>query len=134
MLRAGSYHESVVIPDGKRLTLQSWPNEAAWLDGSSAVTGWAASGGRWVQDGWTVEFDASPTYTRGAPDNPAANWGFVNPSYPMAAHPDQIWIDGVAQRQVGSLAAVVAGHVLPRPGGEPALVGHEPDRQGGAGE
>ncbi len=27
----------------------------------------------------------------------------------MAAHPDQIWIDGAAQRQVGSLAAVTAG-------------------------
>jgi parallel beta-helix repeat protein len=27
----------------------------------------------------------------------------------MASHPDQIWIDGVAQRQVGSLAEVVPG-------------------------
>jgi parallel beta-helix repeat protein len=109
VLRAGSYHESVVIPDGKRLTVQSWPKEAVFLDGSSAVSGWAASGGRWHKDGWNVQFDASPTYTRGAPDNAAANWGFVNPSYPMAAHPDQIWIDGVAQKQVASLGAVVAG-------------------------
>ena len=27
----------------------------------------------------------------------------------MAAYPDQVWIDGVAQRQVGSRDAVVAG-------------------------
>ncbi|HEY3722978.1 MAG TPA: right-handed parallel beta-helix repeat-containing protein [Acidimicrobiia bacterium] len=109
VLRAGSYHESVVIPSSKRLTVQPWPGEAAWLDGSSAVTGWAASGGRWHDDGWTTRFDASPTYTRGAADNTAANWGFVNPSYPLASHPDQIWIDGVAQRQVGSLAEVGPG-------------------------
>ncbi|MGZ4753634.1 MAG: right-handed parallel beta-helix repeat-containing protein [Acidimicrobiia bacterium] len=109
VLRAGSYHESVVIPSGKQLTVQSWPGEAVWLDGSVPVTSWAESGGRWHADGWTTKFDASPTYTRGAADSTAANWGFVNPSYPMAAHPDQIWINGVAQRQVGSLAEVVPG-------------------------
>jgi trimeric autotransporter adhesin len=109
VLRAGSYHESVVIPPNKRLTLQAWPAEAAWLEGSSVVTGWAASGSRWVRTGWNLVFDHSPTYTRGAPDGTAANWGFLNPSYPMAAHPDQIWINGVAQRQVASLGAVVAG-------------------------
>ena len=35
VLRAGSYHESVVIPPGKRLTIQAWPGEPVWLDGSS---------------------------------------------------------------------------------------------------
>jgi parallel beta-helix repeat protein len=109
VLRAGSYHESVVMPPDRRLTLQSWPKEAAWLEGSSVVTGWAANGSRWVRTGWNLKFDHSPTYTRGAPDGTAANWGFLNPSYPLAAHPDQIWINGVAQRQVGSLGAVVAG-------------------------
>ena len=34
---------------------------------------------------------------------------FVNATYPMAAYPDQVWIDGAAQAQVGSLAAVAAG-------------------------
>ncbi len=109
VLRAGSYHESVVIPSAKRLTVQSWPGEAAWLDGSSSVTGWTATGGRWHDDGWTTKFDPSPTYTRGAADSTVASWGFVDPNHPMAAHPDQIWIDGVAQRQVGSLAEVVPG-------------------------
>ena len=51
----------------------------------------------WRADGWTAQFDHSPTYTKGAPDNTAANWSFVNASYPMAAYPDQLWIDGVAQ-------------------------------------
>jgi parallel beta-helix repeat protein len=109
VLRAGSYHESVVIPSDKRLTVQAWPGEAVWLDGSVPVSGWVASGGRWRRDGWTVKFDSSPTYTRGAPDGTAPNWGFVDPAYPMAAHPDQVWLAGVAERQVATLAQVVPG-------------------------
>ncbi len=109
VLRAGSYHESVVIPSTKRLTIQAWPGEAVWLDGSVPVTGWASSRGLWTKTGWKVKFDASPTYTRGAADNTGANWGFVDPSHPMAAHPDQVWINGAPQRQVRSKATVVPG-------------------------
>ncbi|MGY1801704.1 right-handed parallel beta-helix repeat-containing protein [Blastococcus sp. SYSU D00922] len=109
VLRGGTYHETVTVPAGKRLTIQAHPGEAVWLDGSRPVTGWANDGAIWRSDGWTAQFDHSPTYTKGAPDNTAANWGFVNSAYPMAAYPDQVWIDGVAQRQVGSRAAVVPG-------------------------
>jgi len=107
VLRAGSYHESVVIPSTKRLTVQAWPNEAVWLDGSVAVTAWTASGSLWSAP-WSVHFDHSPTYTRGAADGTGV-WGFVNAAYPMAAHPDQIWVAGVAQRQVSSQAEVGPG-------------------------
>ncbi|WP_299038926.1 right-handed parallel beta-helix repeat-containing protein [uncultured Pseudokineococcus sp.] len=110
VLRAGSYHESVVLPRGKKLVVQSWPGEEVWFEGSSVVTGWEAGSRGWVKQGWTTEFDASPTYTWGATEAGAASgWRFVNPNHPMAAHPDQVWVDGVAQRQVGSLAEVVAG-------------------------
>jgi hypothetical protein len=109
VMRGGTYHESVTIPTGKKLTVQAYPGEAVWLDGSRDVTGWASDGSAWRADGWTAQFDHSPTYTKGAPDNTAANWSFVNASYPMAAYPDQVWIDGTAQRQVGSRNAVVAG-------------------------
>jgi parallel beta-helix repeat protein len=60
-------------------------------------------------DNWTAEFDASPTYTRGAADSTEEFWGFVNKNYPMAAHPDQVWIDDQPQAQVGSLAEVSPG-------------------------
>jgi parallel beta-helix repeat protein len=106
VLRAGTYHESVAVY--KRVTIQAWPGEGVWLDGSTRVPDWTPAQGRWSA-GWTTHLDASPTYTRGAADNTAASWGFVNAAYPMAAHPDQVWINGVAQRQVGSLAAVVPG-------------------------
>ena len=130
VLHSGIYHESVVIPPDKRLTVQAWPKEAVWLDGSVVVAGWVASGGKWRKDGWTAEFDASPTYTQGAPDNIAAYWGFVNPSYPMAAHPDQIWIDGVAQRQVGSLAQVVPGTFFHDQAANQLWLGSDPTGKG----
>ncbi len=109
VLRGGTYHESPTTPTGKALTIQSWPGEAVWFDGTSEVTGWVADGAGWRRDGWTTQLDSSPTYTRGAADGTEAGWGFVNPSHPMAAHPDQLWVGDVAQRQVGTRADVVAG-------------------------
>lgn len=108
VLRAGEYHEEVTIPDGRSLTLQNYPGEAVWLDGSVVVDGWRSSGSAWTAP-WTTVFDSSPTYTRGADDLEEENWAFINPEHPMAAHPDQVWVDGVAQRQVGALAEVEAG-------------------------
>lgn len=108
VLRAGTYHQSVTI-DTKRVTIQNYPHEAAWLNGSSSVTGWVAQGTVWRKDGWTTRFDHSPTYTKGAPDSTSPSWAFINPAYPMAAHPDQVWIDSVAMRQVAALYQVRAG-------------------------
>lgn len=109
VLRAGTYHESLVIPAGKRLTIQPYPDEAVWLDGSERVRGWKRSGKAFVRSRWTIEFDASPTYDWGAPDGTRDGWAFLDPDHPMAAHPDQVWIDGTAQRQVGSAAEVRPG-------------------------
>ncbi|WP_019629272.1 right-handed parallel beta-helix repeat-containing protein [Actinomadura atramentaria] len=109
VLRGGTYHETVELPAGKRLTVQSYPGEAVWLDGSSPVGDWRAEDGAWVRDGWTARFDHSPSYTKGAPADPDPDFSFVSPKHPMAAHPDQVWIDGVAQRQVGSRDGVRGG-------------------------
>ncbi|SDV04354.1 Right handed beta helix region [Microlunatus sagamiharensis] len=109
VVREGSYHESLVLPREKRVTVQAWPGEEVWLDGSSRVSGWRKAGSAWVVDGWEHRFDASPTYTQGAPEDPRPGWTFVDPAHPMAAHPDQLWLDGTAQRQVGSRAEVTGG-------------------------
>jgi trimeric autotransporter adhesin len=109
VLRAGTYHQSATIPSGKKLTIQSYPSEAVWFDGSRTVDNWVTDGTIFSAGNWTAQFDASPTFTFGAPDGKADNWSFVNPQYPMAAHPDQVWIDGAAQKQVGSRAEVKAG-------------------------
>ncbi|KAB1884036.1 hypothetical protein F6W70_12355 [Microbacterium maritypicum] len=109
VLRGGTYHEEIVVPAQKRVTIQPAPNESVWLDGAKPVTGWKASGSAWVVDGWNTALDASPTYTKGAPDNTAADWRFVDPAHPMAAHPDQIWVAGVQLREVASASQVEEG-------------------------
>ncbi|GLW62064.1 hypothetical protein Arub01_03080 [Actinomadura rubrobrunea] len=109
VLRGGTYHESVTVPPGKKLTLQAYPGEAVWFDGSSPVTGWVRRGDAWAVDGWTAFFDSTPGYTKGAPESSDPAFRFVDRAHPMAAHPDQVWIDGVAQRQVGSLDQVDEG-------------------------
>lgn len=109
ILRGGSYPETVKIPANKRITIQAFPNEEVWLDGSVLVSGFTPEGRAFVTDGWTAEFDASPTYSWGRTDGVEPGWSFVNPQHPMAAHPDQVWVDGTAQRQVRSLNELVPG-------------------------
>ncbi|WP_435093208.1 right-handed parallel beta-helix repeat-containing protein [Clavibacter michiganensis] len=129
VVRAGTYHESVVMPQGKALTLQSYPGEKVWLDGSRQVSSWTASGSTRYASGWTVAFDASPTYTRGKPDGTATGWQFVNPSYPMAAHPDQVWIGQQAQKQVASRAQLVAGTFYVDTAADRLYIGSDPGSQ-----
>ena len=109
VLRGGSYAESVTVPATKKLTIQSAAGEAVWFEGSKATSGWTADGGDWRLSGWTASFDHSPTYTPGAPDNTEPGWSFVNASYPRAAYPEQLYVDGVAQQQVAGRDAVVPG-------------------------
>lgn len=108
VMRGGTYHETVgVFTAG--ITIQAYPGEVVWMDGTVPVTGWVKDGTAWRHTGWNVRLDASPTFTRGAADNTAANWQFVNPAYPMAAHPDQTYVNDVELREVRTRAEVVAG-------------------------
>ncbi|WP_227077737.1 hypothetical protein [Clavibacter nebraskensis] len=129
VVRAGTYRETVVMPAGTALTLQSYPGEAVWLDGSRTLTSWTASGSTRYAAGWDVTFDASPTYTRGAPDGLQEGWAFVNPAFPMAAHPDQVWIGQAAQRQVASLAQVTAGTFFVDTAADRLYLGSDPAGQ-----
>jgi trimeric autotransporter adhesin len=124
VLRGGVYHETVSV--SKKVTIQAWPGEAVWFDGSVVVGDWVSDGGVWRRDNWTFEFDSSPTYTRGAGDNQQAGWGFVNENYPMAAHPDQMWVDGVRMRQVGSRGEVTAGTFFHDEGANRLYLGSNP--------
>lgn len=126
VLRGGTYHETVTVPSGKRLTIQSYPREAVWLDGSSAVGRWTARGGAWESDGWTARFDSSPTYTQGAPESDDPDFRFVSPEHPMAAHPDQLWVGGEAQRQVGSRGEVKGGTFYVDEAGGRLVMGSDP--------
>lgn len=108
VLREGVYHESVLVPPGKAVTIQPYTGEKVWFDGSRLVSGFTRDGSAWSAP-WTVKLDSSPTYTRGAADGTSPGWAFVSATHPMAAHPDQVWIDDVRQKQVGSRNAVAPG-------------------------
>ena len=109
VLRAGTYHESVLVAPGRAATIQPYPGEKVWFDGTRPVTGFTKSGTGVVAGGWTTEFDNSPTYTKGQPDGTAVGWTWLDPKYPLAANPDMVWIGDEEQTQVGSVAALVPG-------------------------
>jgi hypothetical protein len=94
VLRAGNYNEDLFI--GKSgITIQNYPGEAAWLDGSVPVTGWTQSGNTWVHSGWGAQFDWSQSFSSGSNAG-----GFVDGAYPLAAAPDQTFVDGQQLQQV----------------------------------
>ncbi|MBO3100533.1 right-handed parallel beta-helix repeat-containing protein [Cellulomonas fengjieae] len=123
VLRAGVYHESVFVPQRKKLVIQSYPKEAVWFDGSSRVTGWVRSGSTWYVDGWNYAFDHTVSYIRGADDSSR----FVDPAYPMAGYPDQVWIDGAPLAQVGSAGAVRPGTFFVDRGAKRLVIGSDPN-------
>lgn len=103
VLRAGSYNESVLV-DKADVTIQSYPGEAVWLDGSIPVANWTKSGSTWVATGWTTELDRSTSQTRGD-----TSTRLIRPEYPLASWPDQVFVNGSALTQVASAAAVTSG-------------------------
>ena len=109
VLRRGTYHESVSVPSGKKLTIQAYPGEAVWMDGSKTVSSWRTDGDDWRLDGWTPRFDTSSSYTSGSSGSSAEYFRFIDPAYPMASHPEQLFVDGAAQRQVKYRSQVVPG-------------------------
>ncbi len=126
VVRGGTYHEYFIVPPGKDVTIQSYPREAVWFDGSSTVSGFSPSGSTWKVDNWTTQFDSSPTYSKGAPDGTAPGWRFLDPAHPMAAHPDGVWINGAEQQQVGSLAQVRSGTFFVDYGAKRLYLGSDP--------
>ncbi|MCW2526171.1 MAG: putative sortase-sorted surface protein [Pseudonocardiales bacterium] len=124
VLKSGTYHESVTVPSNKTINFQSAAGAVVYFDGSSVVSGWTQSGATWIRTGWTAKFDPTPSYDGTVLTQ--ANWGFVNPAYPMASHPDQLWVDGTALTQVASAAAVKAGTFYSDYSGNRIVLGTNP--------
>src|SRR5690606_14404387 len=93
VVHGGTYHEELKIEHRPGLHLVAAPGAEVWLDGSVAVEHWVPDGDVWVAPGWGTRLDASPTYSWGAEDHDQPGWSFIDPEYPMAAHPDQVWVE-----------------------------------------
>ncbi len=126
VVHGGSYHEEIDIPAGKSLSISNAPGSRVWLEGSREVTSWRSEGGVYVHTGWREEFDSSPTYHWGEPDNPGEDWSFIDPNHPMAAHPDQMWIGGKRLKQVASRSAVRPGTFFVDDAGDRLYLGSDP--------
>jgi hypothetical protein len=125
VMRGGNYHEYVIV--SKPVTIQNYPGEATWMDGSVEVSGWVRDGSWWRHDGWTTRFDHSPTYTKGAPDSTNPYWQFVNPqTAPMAAHPDQVWVGNQPLKQMPSLSAMGPGRFYLNEATSQLYIGSDP--------
>ncbi len=127
VLRKGIYHEHIKIQK-EGITIQSYPGEEVYFDGSTELSqnGWKKEGDLWVYSNWTVEFDSSPTFTQGKPDRTDQGWQNVNPSYPMAAHPDQLFINDVSKVQVGSKDEVSRGKFFVDYDADKIYIGEDP--------
>lgn len=125
VLRGGTYHESVRIPHGKKLIVQSAPKEAVWFDGSSKITNWAKSGTSWVSTGWKHNFPSRVSFTAGKDESHR----FVDATNPMAGHAEQLWVNGVAQKQVGSASQVTKGTFYVDEAADKLILGTDPSGQ-----
>jgi len=122
VVHAGVYHEGATydgtgasLGDGVAIladdvTIQSAPGEAVWLDGSVVVTGWTLHTTGVYKANFVTRRDRGVTHTRGSNANTwAGDSTFVNSSYPLAAWPEMLFVDGTPYTQVDSIAAVTAG-------------------------
>ena len=109
VLRAGTYHESVSVT--KQVTIQNYPREVVWFDGSRPVSGWTKSGDVWTA-AWSAFF--------------SSNGGATRPGYPYAPYPAQVFVDGAALAQVGSLAEVQSGTFFADAANKRLVIGSDP--------
>ncbi len=110
VVREGSYHESLVLPApeaGRGAGVARRGGVARRQQPACPAGAGRAAPGSWTA-GSTASTRAPPT-PRGRPRTRDPGWTFVDPAHPMAAHPDQLWLDGTAQRQVGSRDQVTPG-------------------------
>ncbi|WP_066361031.1 right-handed parallel beta-helix repeat-containing protein [Herbidospora mongoliensis] len=103
VLREGVYHEKVEI-FRKRLAIQNRPGEVVWFDGSEPVDGWVKDGSRWRRDDWAVQFDNTDFTAGGGED-----WHMVDPAFPMANWPDQVFVEDRQLAQVRTADEVGPG-------------------------
>lgn len=90
VLRGGTYTERVFV--GQPVTIQAYPGETVWFDGSSPVQAWTPRGATWEAP-FTARLDHS---TPGGSDD------FVGSQNTLAAWPHMVFVDGRRLTQVSA--------------------------------
>lgn len=102
VFRAGVYHEGEITIT-KDVTVQPYPHEQAWLDGTAQVTGWTSSGSSWYIDNSPSQYLCNP-----ASGTCVSNPNRVDPSYPMSSSPQMVFVNGTALTEVSRLDQINA--------------------------
>lgn len=121
VIRGGTYNESVSVPASKSITIQAYPHEAVWFDGSKRVTAWTKSGSTWTTP-WSF-FPSS--VIDGIADNP----GYVDSAAPLAARFDQVFVNGAQLTQVAKASQVTAGTFAVDSSAGTVTIGSDPSGQ-----
>lgn len=87
---------------GKKLNIQSYKDERAWVKGSLVATNWHADGGSRWKTSWPYLSNLESTV-------PEANRDAIGPSNPLGGDAAMVFINGMSLKQVGSLAEVTTG-------------------------
>ncbi len=102
--RAGVYHEQFDHTSGRQpCTVQNYPGEAVWFDGSVLVTSWSQNGSTWVHTGIPTQFNH--TTSKG--------WATLNGNMLQgdqnAGLSDQVFYDGAPLLQIADATTPTAG-------------------------
>ena len=118
VMRAGTYFESVEVI-GKSLTIQNFPGEEVWVDGTSPLTGWTSlGGGKWsaAWSTWQTKYDI---------DDPL--WPqLASGASTLAGYPEMVFSGNTQLTQVGSEAAVTSSSFFADRGLNRIVVGYDP--------
>lgn len=109
VVRGGTYRDGSSTGVHKTVTLQPYPHEQAWFDGTDVVTGWYDDGdGLWALDDWsTPSFCDGQYYEVPYDEQREDNTGpcthldmSQDPDNPAAGDPQMLFVDGVSVREV----------------------------------
>jgi len=104
VMRSGVYHQGLSdsrLSINKALTIQAYPHEQVWLDGTQVTTGWVADSA----GGYRLDNSPSGNLCKSG----CTISGSISTSYPMAGSPQMVFYDNIPQNEVASRAAVTAG-------------------------
>lgn len=117
VVRAGTYREDWDTI-GKKITVQPFPGEKVSVKGSVVVDRFQAQG-----NGWAIVNFTSPFCQNCVPTDA------LNPNFAMAANPDQVFFDGVPQKQVAAAGQLAPGSFFVDPKSKQVVLGSNPGQQ-----
>ncbi|KAI1701442.1 right handed beta helix region domain-containing protein [Ditylenchus destructor] len=121
VFRAGVYYEVDLGSVTKKIILQAYPHEQVYFLGSKPATGWTKEKTYW-RTAWTNPLTSQNKANEGRNCPKDA----IDPAYPNACLPEQVFVAGKPLAQVTSIAEVVAGKFFMDSANKVLYIGTDP--------